>query len=179
MKFTDLLHARDFLAVQREAQRILLYCLDHMDIHEGPDGLVRFTIDGDIALLDRFAIWGRQAQGAERLDADVITDLMHARCYLASQREAQGILRAFIAHLDVRPMQDGVVKFTIVGDAELQDRLAVWGCLVEDLEDEDIDTEDRADDEADDRRGRAVLLTLPAIDLRADLMHAAPQLCAA
>ena len=109
-----------------------------------------------------------------------LTELMHARDYLAVQREAQRILQLVLANLDVRPLPTGVVKLSFTGDVELLDRLAVWGCQVEDVEGTRVDNEDGADDEPAARGLTLVQTALPVVDL--SVIEAAPMptvLCAA
>lgn len=45
--------------MQREAVRLLREILERIDASSPqPDGMIRFTFEGDVALLDRLGIWG-------------------------------------------------------------------------------------------------------------------------
>lgn len=81
-----------------------------------------------------------------------LTELMNARDYLATQREAMRLLSRVIERMDIRVMPDGTVKFSFDADVELVDRLAMWGSAVQDLEGEGSEDEDGGDHEPEDGR---------------------------
>lgn len=94
-----------------------------------------------------------------------LTELMHARDYLAVQREAQRILQILVNNIDVRPMPTGVVKLTFTADVELLDRLSVWGCQVEDVEGLRTDSEDGADRELEEKGAPVRQSDVPSVNV--------------
>lgn len=70
MLITELMCAHDYLAVQREAARILNQMIGMLDVRPLPDGSVKFGFRADVAFLDRVAIWGAMAEDVEGLRDD-------------------------------------------------------------------------------------------------------------
>ena len=70
MLITELMCAHDYLAVQREAARILNQMIGILDVRPLPDGSVKFGFRSDVAFLDRVAIWGAMAEDVEGLRDD-------------------------------------------------------------------------------------------------------------
>lgn len=70
MLFTNLMHARDYLSVQREAARILSAIFERLDVRPMPDGQVAFRFRADVEFLDRMALWGTSIEDAEGLLED-------------------------------------------------------------------------------------------------------------
>lgn len=74
MLITDMLRARSLLYYQREAARLLQEILGSLDIVPAPDGTVRFAFQGDVALVDRLAMWGSAIEDVEFDDGDAEPD---------------------------------------------------------------------------------------------------------
>ncbi|MEA1835183.1 hypothetical protein U8607_24150 [Methylobacterium durans] len=70
MLITDLMQARDYLALQREAARILNHIIERLNVRPMPDGAVRFSFQSNVALLDRLAVWGTGVEDVEGLHDD-------------------------------------------------------------------------------------------------------------
>ena len=68
VQITELMRARSLLSVQREASRILLEIFGTLDVKPAPDGTVRFAFQGDVAFLDRLAMWGACSEDEEIQD---------------------------------------------------------------------------------------------------------------
>lgn len=79
MLITELMCAHDYLAVQREAARILNQMIGMLDVRPLPDGSVKFGFRSDVAFLDRVALWGAMAEDVEGLRDDFEDGADHDR----------------------------------------------------------------------------------------------------